>query len=670
MADIVEDEITWAYAADVVKTKETSDGHLMVFGKAAGPDLDDDAQICDPAWLATAMPDWMRWGNIRAQHGPVAAGIGKSLTATDGGNWDLLSKIVDEDSKVKTREGVYKGYSIGIKGARVVTDAAAPKGRIVGGKIVEISLVDRPCNPTAKVSIVKAAGMTDLDGLEYDDAAEYGEETLIPLDVEGKAVQPDEVDADGLDDEGEDINKGFLEFLANKKKPEHGAKGRFAATGRKKKDTALSAREKRVAAREAATKQRAAATARAITEGRVSAEALNDANNALASGRHEEAMSHLSDAALHAHDAGQRGQVRAASLRIGKSAVADGVLTAAEAADLFDDIDEILGADDRPAAPVLTVAQYKAAQRSIRRVLDGEITKAGTIDESADIEAARTVIGEICDLMISELNELKSGRLKELEDVHVLLDAMHSMCRFLECEEDEHGNLGGNWDDDNDEPEDGHGYEDMSDEGLSYVALAAAGELEKRLTADTFKGVVPDVVKRFFSQSKREHLADTGAAMPDGSFPITDQASLDDAVHLAGHGKDPAAAKAHIRKRAKALGLKLPDSWTAEGDDADKAAGPDDDRVAILSAELTKATEAQRTHEEEINTLRVELAKVTDLLTKTAAPAKVALMAPGLIPAQDSVESEAARVRREANRPDLDPSVRAAQLAYAATLEG
>lgn len=59
---------------------------------------------------------------------------------------------------------------------------------------------------------------------------------------------------------------------------------------------------------------------------------------------------------------------------------------------------------------------------------------------------------------------------------------------------------------------------------------------------------------RDFNAKKRKSLAKSGAAMPDGSFPIENVQDLKNAVKLAGNAKDPAAAKAHIKKRAKALG--------------------------------------------------------------------------------------------------------------------
>ena len=70
-------------------------------------------------------------------------------------------------------------------------------------------------------------------------------------------------------------------------------------------------------------------------------------------------------------------------------------------------------------------------------------------------------------------------------------------------------------------------------------------------------------VKREFSQEQRDRAADSGAAMPDGSFPIKTPQDLENAIHAHGRAKDPAAARRHIIKRARALGLtsKLPEDW-------------------------------------------------------------------------------------------------------------
>ena len=68
---------------------------------------------------------------------------------------------------------------------------------------------------------------------------------------------------------------------------------------------------------------------------------------------------------------------------------------------------------------------------------------------------------------------------------------------------------------------------------------------------------------KYVSREKRDAMAAEGKALPDGSFPIETVADLERAVKAYGRAKNKAAAKRHIRKRAKALGAtdSLPDAW-------------------------------------------------------------------------------------------------------------
>src|SRR5690348_9098213 len=160
--------LTTAYAADIVKAERDAEGNLIVYGKATGPEIDLDEQICDPDWLRKAMPDWAKWSNIREMHQPIVAGIGLE-TAEDGDEWFVKSQVVDEGTAHKIETGALKGYSVGIKNPRIVKDAAAPGGRIVGGSIVEISYVDRPCNPTATLALAKLAGGELVEDIPPDE---------------------------------------------------------------------------------------------------------------------------------------------------------------------------------------------------------------------------------------------------------------------------------------------------------------------------------------------------------------------------------------------------------------------------------------------------------------------------------------------------------------------
>jgi hypothetical protein len=88
-------------------------------------------------------------------------------------------------------------------------------------------------------------------------------------------------------------------------------------------------------------------------------------------------------------------------------------------------------------------------------------------------------------------------------------------------------------------------------------------------------------IKRMYGRGKREELAESGEAMADGSFPIVDEADLKNAIQAHGRAKDIEAAKKHIVKRAKALGLEalVPTEWGM----APK--GEDEEEKALDSAE-------------------------------------------------------------------------------------
>lgn len=119
-------------------------------------------------------------------------------------------------------------------------------------------------------------------------------------------------------------------------------------------------------------------------------------------------------------------------------------------------------------------------------------------------------------------------------------------------------------------------------DGKSYdVAIAPNGTLlgfDERQTEE----------KRAFSTERRQTLADAGAALPDGSYPIVSEADLRNAIQAYGRAKDKEAAKAHIIKRAKKLGLDelLPEDWMSSDDSGEKSAIDGDLTAALVELEL------------------------------------------------------------------------------------
>lgn len=151
-------DVVYAFVGDLVKSYD-EDGYLRVKGLATDATLDLDQQIADPEWLKSAMPKWFEWGNVREMHSSSAVGTATAM-AEKGTGYEIEAKIVDPVAAEKIENGVYKGFSIGIKGYKLDKSAdalrKAPGGIINGGEIIEVSVVDRPANPAAKLVLAKS----------------------------------------------------------------------------------------------------------------------------------------------------------------------------------------------------------------------------------------------------------------------------------------------------------------------------------------------------------------------------------------------------------------------------------------------------------------------------------------------------------------------------------
>jgi hypothetical protein len=77
------------------------------------------------------------------------------------------------------------------------------------------------------------------------------------------------------------------------------------------------------------------------------------------------------------------------------------------------------------------------------------------------------------------------------------------------------------------------------------------------------EGATVSIIKRAFSDKKREDLAETGQAEDDGSYPIESKKDVENAVQSFGRSKNKKKTKAHIISEAKKIGAEssLPDGW-------------------------------------------------------------------------------------------------------------
>jgi len=98
-----------------------------------------------------------------------------------------------------------------------------------------------------------------------------------------------------------------------------------------------------------------------------------------------------------------------------------------------------------------------------------------------------------------------------------------------------------------------------------YPSAVANGWVvqEYKRRGGTYKMYDEDMNKREFSGATRERMAESGTAMPDGSFPIANRSDLMNAIRSVGRAKNYEAAKQHIIRRARALNAMdmLPEDW-------------------------------------------------------------------------------------------------------------
>jgi hypothetical protein len=128
-------------------------GVTYVWGKCSDGRVDRDRQIVDESFSLDAIRRWLGSGGpVRMGHDPTRP-VGKGVEV-DG--HFVKSMIVDKQARKMLRLGVLTAYSVGIMGPVIKADAQAPGGRIVGGEIVELSIVDSPSNVGAGITVLKA----------------------------------------------------------------------------------------------------------------------------------------------------------------------------------------------------------------------------------------------------------------------------------------------------------------------------------------------------------------------------------------------------------------------------------------------------------------------------------------------------------------------------------
>ncbi|MFI1165647.1 hypothetical protein ACH4UM_19030 [Streptomyces sp. NPDC020801] len=408
--------MTVAYAwAPITKSEKAEDGTLTVYGPAASSALDRDEQRLDSGWLDQAMPRWLaEGGGVREQHDPKrAVGVGVGLSKGDDGAHYLTAKIIDPVAVKKIEHGVLRGFSVGIKNPKVeLGKADAPKGLVVDGDVIEVSVVDRPANPGCMFALAKADSGGSLALVGDAEVVEKADTFGLPAELYERLATP---------------VKEALAGLA--------ASGATVTAEATKTDTAgetpvvvnvsVQAPEAVKADLSAAGRRKAAASGAAMEDGSYPIQTKSDLRKAIKTvGRggadHDKIRKHVIT----------RAKALGLEAMVPENWNADGSLKKADGdEDLVAKAEEILR-DVRALAPTLVKAD------------DGEEGGDSGEDESSDIASAEQAIAVIAQLIISEAESLAQGNMNEACDIDLLLSAVRSLKWFKQREEAEQAGVG------------------------------------------------------------------------------------------------------------------------------------------------------------------------------------------------------------------------------------
>lgn len=194
----VQKDYTNANVAYFAPFLRVSSDQQIVEGIASSEAVDSYGDIVRASAIKDALPDYMKFANLRSMHGNIASGtVIEAKVDEEQKITYITAKVVDDAEWKKVKEKVYKGFSIGgiiEEWEPIMVEVADKDGNkhevFTGGfeitkiKLVEISLVDRPACPDALISAYKAAKLRKFD---TKDGIVDQEESFVPSVV----LQPD-----------------------------------------------------------------------------------------------------------------------------------------------------------------------------------------------------------------------------------------------------------------------------------------------------------------------------------------------------------------------------------------------------------------------------------------------------------------------------------------------
>jgi hypothetical protein len=574
----------------------------MVFGYATTPTRDQSGEVITLDAVKKALPEYLDWGCVRQMHQPSAVGTAVEATIDGKGLW-FGAYVQDDQAWAKCKPtkladgtelpAVYKGFSVG---GRITDRDPDDKRTVTGIDLVEISLVDRPCNPDARIDIVKADGAAPAEPL-----AKFLGCGPEPLGKAGHRLYG----------------------------------GTFATRDALRQEVLTHAAEHDAAAEkaeQAATHhrtRRAAAETGADAVGITVHSHLADANAALAEHHRNAARNYRRLAASLASGGSKEVQMPDNILAEAEAALAK--MTAAISSANIEGITaltEIQAAhgraveEDAAAIAAIAAATQARATANAKRA-DGDKDQAKHAD--AEAEAHETAAQHHHDAAQS-YHDLVAERIKTVpsDSAHGANEdgnlgkaaggARIALCKaaadHCTAHAEKCGKAAGEYDAFAERAKTDSRTEDAAGHAKFAGTLRQVADARKAMAKSFTDAGLPDLAqptqkravkplakltksadgtwldkhgvyfgKRDFTDKQRQDAADAGHAMEDGSFPIETEADLEDAVSAFGRAKDKDKAKAHITAQAKRLKAtdKLPEDWPGstkkKGGTATKGAG-------------------------------------------------------------------------------------------------
>lgn len=146
----------------------------LVYGQVAAEVVDNSGEVFD---YEASKPYFQKWsdnahvtsggkskGNLRVMHTSKVAGVVTDLGFDDENKViEACAKVIDDNEWNMVKAGAYTGFSMGGRYVNRVekTDSNGKVVKTYTADPVEISLVDKPCIPTAVFSVVKADGIVE-----------------------------------------------------------------------------------------------------------------------------------------------------------------------------------------------------------------------------------------------------------------------------------------------------------------------------------------------------------------------------------------------------------------------------------------------------------------------------------------------------------------------------